>query len=214
MDSTDQPTKTARPRGRPRKHESAEAAAEAKKANDRRRYLRGQALGAPAEFVHYAPVPPGVPSITPSDLGLRISADIPIPCDPLIQPDEDERGEDGIRAPSPLAPLAEDDVEAAEVTNQFQASDREQTRERHDYERRIIQQMDERDARTAEILVELQTGLAVEGRNLQSSSASPVVGERVVEEEFPTANTRSVSHVSTPTVENRINTPAETLNSP
>ncbi|KAF2629492.1 hypothetical protein BU25DRAFT_322849, partial [Macroventuria anomochaeta] len=76
------------PRGRPRKHLTEAAAAEAKRASNRRRLQQALVPNAPAEFIHYAPLPPGIPSTTPLDLGLRISADIPIPQDPLIEPDK------------------------------------------------------------------------------------------------------------------------------
>ncbi|PVH93488.1 hypothetical protein DM02DRAFT_541434, partial [Periconia macrospinosa] len=79
MPSTGKPTKTGQPRGRPRKHLNASAAAEAKKDSDRRRYQRSRGLGGPAKFIHYAPAFPGAPSNTNPDLGLRISADVSIP---------------------------------------------------------------------------------------------------------------------------------------
>ncbi|PVH90938.1 hypothetical protein DM02DRAFT_620780, partial [Periconia macrospinosa] len=80
--------------------------AEAKKDSDRRRYLRGRSLGGPADN-------------TNPDLGLRISADVSIPRDPPIKPDELLVGEDVYRPLSPLMPLAVDDVGAAAVISQL-----------------------------------------------------------------------------------------------
>lgn len=152
--------KTSRPRGRPRKHLTEAAATEAKRASNRRRLHQTQVPDAPADFIHYAPAPQGVPSITPPDLGLRISADIPVPQHPLVQLDELLEDEDAYEPPSPLAPLAEYDAEIATVIGQLQASEHEQINERHTHERRIPQQRNETDARTARILLEMQTGIA------------------------------------------------------
>ncbi|PVH93492.1 hypothetical protein DM02DRAFT_634501 [Periconia macrospinosa] len=113
------PTKTGQPHRKPRKHLNASAAAEAKKDSDRRRYQRSRGLGGPAKFIHYAPALPGAPSNTNPDLGLRISADVSIPRDPLIQPDELLVGEDVYRPLSPLMPLAVGDVGAAAVISQL-----------------------------------------------------------------------------------------------
>ncbi|PVH90966.1 hypothetical protein DM02DRAFT_664474 [Periconia macrospinosa] len=100
------------------------------------------------DFIHYEPVPLGVPTITRPDLGLRISADVPIPRDPLIQPDELLEDSDAYRPPSPLAPLSANDVEDAAMTRQFQTSEEEQKNERIEYEQGIQQQIKKIDART------------------------------------------------------------------
>lgn len=152
--------------GRLKKHSTAEAKAAAKRKHNHEEYLRRKSrsfiLETRSDFVHYAPALPGVLSATPSDIGLRISADIPIPRDPLVQLDEDKQ--DAIRPPSRLAPLpeddvVEDDVEAARVIRQPKASDGQHATECNTYKRRIQQQMSETDARAAEILFEMQTGI-------------------------------------------------------
>ncbi|KAF9730177.1 hypothetical protein PMIN01_12110 [Paraphaeosphaeria minitans] len=150
------------PGGRPKKYITAEAKAEAKRRHNHEEYLRRKdrpfQRETRPEFVHYEPIPLGIPTTTRIDLGLRISTDVPIPCDSLIGPDELPEGEDVYRPPSPLASLAADDVEAAAVISQLQTSDREQTNERIEYERRIQQQIKDKDARTAGILLEMQAG--------------------------------------------------------
>lgn len=152
------------PRGRPKRHLTAEAKAEAKRKHNHEQYLRRKNRQFQREtrpdFIHYAPAPPGVPSITPPDLGLRISADIPVPRQPLLQLDELLEDEDAYRLPSPLALLAEDDIKAAAVINQLRTSEEEQINERTVYEKRILQQINKTDARAANILLEMQTGIA------------------------------------------------------
>ena len=148
------------PRGRPRKYQNPDEVEEAARRLRQQRYQRQRQAQAPPEFVHYEPTPQGVPATTCPDLGLRISADVPIPRDPLLQPDELQEGEDSYRPASPLASLAVDDVEAAAVLSQLQASDKEQTNERIEYEQRILQQIKGKDARTAGILLEMQAGTA------------------------------------------------------
>jgi hypothetical protein len=127
------------PAGRPKKHLTDKAKAEAKRKYNKQQYLRKKSRAVQCEtrpdFIHYAPEPPGVPSATPLSLGLRISANVPVPRDPLIQPDKDEDG--AIRPLSPLAQLPEDDVEAARVISQLKASDKQHTTDRDAYKRRI-----------------------------------------------------------------------------
>ncbi|KAK7178324.1 hypothetical protein PSPO01_15633 [Paraphaeosphaeria sporulosa] len=148
------------PRGRPRKYQNQDEAAEAARRLRQQRYQRQRQAQAPPEFIQYEPVPISIPTNTAPDLGLRISNDIPIPRDTLTEPDELPGAEDTCRPASPLASLGVDDVEAAAVINQRRASDREQTSERVDNEQRILQQMRDIDARAASILLEIQAGTA------------------------------------------------------
>lgn len=150
------------PGGRPKQYLTAEAKAKAKRRHNHEEYLRRKDRQfqheTRPEFVHYEPIPPGIPTTTRIDLSLRISPDVPIPCDSLIEPDELPAGEDVYRPPSPLLSLSTDDVEAAAVISQLQTSDREQTNERIEYEQRIQQQIKDEDARTAGILLAMQAG--------------------------------------------------------
>ncbi|PVH90427.1 hypothetical protein DM02DRAFT_466429, partial [Periconia macrospinosa] len=86
------------PRGRPKIYLTAKAKAEAKQRSNHEEYLRRKnrslQRAARPDFIHYEPAPPNVPTITRPDLGLRraqavpISADVPIPRDPVLQPNE------------------------------------------------------------------------------------------------------------------------------
>ncbi|PVH92171.1 hypothetical protein DM02DRAFT_480891, partial [Periconia macrospinosa] len=76
------------PRGRPRKYQSGEEAAEAARRLRQQRYQRQHQAQAPPEFVAYAPTIPGAPTSTCPNVGLRVSADVPVPRDTLIQPEE------------------------------------------------------------------------------------------------------------------------------
>lgn len=201
------------PRGRPRKYRNEDEAAEAARQLRQQRYQRQSQTQAPPEFIAYAPAPLGVPTITQLDLGLRISADIPIPRDPLIQPDELPEDEDAYRPPSPLAPLVVDDIDAAAVISQFRASKNEPINERTEYEQRILQQINDTDARTAGILLEMQAGIA------QVRTSADTIPEHLGEDaerpvEPPAANTHSVSHTPTPTPAKAANASAAALNSP
>ena len=91
------------PGGRPKKYLTAEAKADAKRRHNREDYLRRRncPLQSRPDFIHYAPAPLGVPTITRTDLGLRTSADVPVPRDPLIQLDELLEDSDIYRPPSP-----------------------------------------------------------------------------------------------------------------
>jgi hypothetical protein len=62
------------------------------------------------DFIHHAPAPPDAPAATLSGIGLRISPDIPFPCDP-IDNDNDSGDE------QPLALLG-DNAEAADAASQ------------------------------------------------------------------------------------------------
>jgi hypothetical protein len=131
------------PRGRPRKYLTDRERAEARRRTNRDavhayKLRRTQAATRP-DFVPYAPEPPDVPVVTPSGVGLRISPDIAVPCDPL---DIDDGSDDE----QPLA-LLRDDVEAADATSQPQASDREHTHEENEHEGVAVQEVEEIDAR-------------------------------------------------------------------
>ncbi|CAE7221186.1 hypothetical protein HRS9139_10562 [Pyrenophora teres f. teres] len=157
------------PRGRPRKYQTKEEAAEAARQLRQQRYQRQRWAQAPPEFIAYAPTIPGAPTTTYLDIGLRISADVPIPRDAFTLPDEPLEGEDEYRQPSPLASLAVAEVEAAAVISQLRASDREQTNESIEYEQRILQQIQDSDARAARILLEIQA------RTAQNTSANGIL---------------------------------------
>ncbi|KAF7441634.1 hypothetical protein A1F99_140680 [Pyrenophora tritici-repentis] len=222
------------PRGRPRKYQTEEEAAEAARQLRQQRYQRQRRAQAPPEFIAYAPTIPGAPTTTYLDIGLRISADVPIPRDAFTLPDEPLEGEDEYRQPSPLASLAVAEVEAAAVISQLRASDREQTNESIEYEQRILQQIQDSDARAARILLEIQArtaqntsangilehsgnverpaGLendsthshAIKNINLQRSSITPVTKELAY----------SVSYASTPSLAKAANALAEASDSP
>ena len=102
-------------------------------------------------FVYYAPAPLGILSTTPLDVSLCISANIPIPRDSLIQLDEDEQDASSLLSPPALLL---DDV------SEYTASNKQHTIERNTYKRRIQQRISETDARTAEILLEMQSSIA------------------------------------------------------
>ncbi|PVH92672.1 hypothetical protein DM02DRAFT_604978, partial [Periconia macrospinosa] len=180
------------PRGRPKKYLTAEARAEAKRRWNHEEYLRRknppiQQTTRP-DFIHYQPALPGVPTITGPDLGLRISADIPVPRDPLVQADELLEDEDAYRPPSPLAPPAEGDVEA------------------------IV----ERPAETDSEPIHTTAGqiYTTENRDVQPSSMTPVTEEMSTREEAAIANTRSASHASTPPLARDANASAAIPSSP
>ncbi|KAF2279842.1 uncharacterized protein EI97DRAFT_438948 [Westerdykella ornata] len=147
------------PRGRPKKHITNEEIAEARRERNRQYYIRKRKAQAPPEVISYVPALPGAPTTTYLDLGLRISADIPVPRDPFIQPHESPEDENAYRLRSPLASLAVDDPTTTALVNQLQASEQEQISGCDEYERRILERINETDLRTAEILMEMQMGI-------------------------------------------------------
>ena len=210
--------------GRLKKYSTTKAKAAAKQKYNYKEYLCRRDCAVQQQnypnFIHYAPAPLGVLSTTPLDLGLRISADIPIPRDSLIQLDEDEQDASSLLSPPALLL---DDV------SEYTGSKKQHTIERNTYKRRIQQRISETDARTAEILLEMQSGIAqphvhadkiqghstdtqglaalgselpqraasqsqaIENSNLQRLSVTPVIKKLFTVEESPTANTYSVS---------------------
>ncbi|KAF1957687.1 hypothetical protein CC80DRAFT_515784 [Byssothecium circinans] len=141
------------------------------------------------------------------------NADIPVPQDPHIPPHESLEGEDVYRPPSPLAQPAGDDLEIAALVNQL-------------------------DARTAEILIEMQTGVAHTrisadkapehirdaDRSAEPDSvpADSAAGQSQAMENSnlqrssvaPIENTRSLSYLSICTLAKATNAPAKALHSP
>ncbi|KAK7177912.1 hypothetical protein PSPO01_16036 [Paraphaeosphaeria sporulosa] len=153
--STNQPTGTGRPCGRPRKHRNVAAVAEAKKESDRRRYLRSQGLVVPAEFIHYEPAFPDATPVASPDVDLRINVAVPVPQCPTIQPNEPPEHADRYKPQ-----LAANDVEAAAVLSQLRRTARDRTNEGAESEQRILQQTKGIDARTLETLLEMQATIA------------------------------------------------------
>ena len=228
------------PGGRPKKYLTAEAKADAKRRHNREDYLRRRncPLQSRPDFIHYAPAPLGVPTITRTDLGLRTSADVPVPRDPLIQLDELLEDSDIYRPPSPLAPLSAGDVEAAAITKQ--PSEKEQTNERIEYEQGIQRQIKETNARAMGIVLGMkasntpsadetlgQSGDVGRPEEMDNESIDDIVGHThpignenlqissnvPVIKEIAVANARSARHVST-TSGSSANAYAEIPNSP
>ncbi|KAL5370972.1 hypothetical protein DPSP01_014565 [Paraphaeosphaeria sporulosa] len=233
------------PGGRPKKHLTVEAHADAKRRQNREAYVRRKGRSfqpiARPDFVHYEPNPLGVPTNTSLDLGLRISADVPIPRDPL---NEDELPEDNNvhRPPSPPAPLSVDTVEPTAILRQFQASEKESAKARIEYEQGIQQHIREMGARSAGSLLPTEAGNAYVHTSARANPAQLENVERVAEtdnelmntagqtrtaenstlqptstlivEEAAIASTRSSSHARTPVVERAVNAPTEISKSP
>lgn len=126
------------PRGRPRKYSADEERANARREALRAFRLRQRQAVTRPDFIHHVPVPPDAPAATPSGIGLRISPDIPIPCDPL---DNNNDSDDE----QPLALLG-DDAEAADATSQRRANDEDNAHEQNKHNRSAVHQVEEIDA--------------------------------------------------------------------
>ena len=219
--------------GRPKKHVNADQAAEARRERNRRYYIRKRQAQAPPEVFFHAPALPGVPTITRPDLGLRISADVPIPQDPLLQPEESPKDEDGYRPPCPPAPPAAADEAAAAAGSQLPASDKEREDERTEYEQRILAQMRDTEARAAGILLEMQAGTTQArtsgeqrwvpeplgnrerpAEHAASWSQAVESGKLAATKSAPATDPRSMRRPSTPTLARVANASTKALNSP
>lgn len=140
--------------GRPRKHSTAIAAAEAKKQSDRQRYLRRQLQAqGPADFVAYEPqLHAGVPASTPLDTGLRTSHDVRIPPDPSAQPDEARPDLPPSPRPNAPPPAVDEDEEISEQIRGIQVQ-----------EQKMHAEQAERDAEIAEILLGMRATKLADG---------------------------------------------------
>lgn len=150
------------PVGRPRKYDTKEEAVKAKK---RRRHQRTQLQRqsqAPAEFIAYEPRLHGdVPSETPPNLGLRISADIPVPHDYTVELNDELEDDAGYQLLFPDQPLpsVEEDAAVAEQISQLQDQEQQWYREQPDDEMEATYQADDTEALLSEMLPERQEEL-------------------------------------------------------
>jgi len=128
--------------GRPRKHSTTAAAAEAKKQSDRQRYLRRHAQG-PIDFIAFEPqLHADIPAETPLETGLRTSRDVRIPLDSNARQDEVRPNLRPSPRPNPRPSAAEEDAEINEQIRGIQTKEQETNTEQA-----------ERDAEIAEILL-------------------------------------------------------------
>jgi hypothetical protein len=138
--------------GRPRKHATKEAAAEAKREANRRWYQRSHEPGRPADFIAFEPPTPNLPIDTPPS-GLRTSSDVRIPLD-----DDARQAEvsEPVR-PSPSRtrqhPLRDEDAQLAAQVRQIQIDEEESNLERGEYDAAISQRLSEMEVASAEILM-------------------------------------------------------------
>ncbi|KFZ22967.1 hypothetical protein V502_02555 [Pseudogymnoascus sp. VKM F-4520 (FW-2644)] len=151
-----------KPRGRPRKHATSDAATQARKASDRRRYERSRQPHAPSDFIMYEPpLPCNIPVDTPPQTGLRISLNIQVP------PEHDIQSYDTYEDNHPLSALVQracpltlqDDANNAETTQriqQIQKYEQENSAEQEEYKARVTAQMTAADYEAAETLKALQ----------------------------------------------------------
>jgi hypothetical protein len=145
------------PGGRPRKFLTA---VEAKKEDNRRQYLRRRQPQQWPEFIAYEPQIPGdQPIQTPTSLGLRISADIPIAPGALDSPTEPITHEPSIPTAIDIPfPINHTDAEISAQIERIRASEGEWNNEQAEYEAAIAHQMEERVAQTAKGMMEIQLG--------------------------------------------------------
>lgn len=145
--------------GRPKKFTTVPAAAVAKKESDRQRYLRRCQQTSRPEFIAYEPqIAVDYPIATPANVGLRISADIPIPEDLTgLLYDEPHNETITHRAFAPI-PTDDDDAEISEDIRLAQANEKEWDKEQAEYEAAIAHQIEERMAQTAKGMMEIQSG--------------------------------------------------------
>jgi hypothetical protein len=151
------------PGGRPRKHTTAEARAEARQRSNHKDYLRRknrhfQPRNRP-DFIFYEPQSPTVTSVASSDLGLQPSATLPVLQDSLNQPHDVTKDKRVYYPPPPHAPTADEHPHLAVQDDQPCAIEQEQTNMRDGCRIMNLQQVDERDVRAAEIMLELQAGI-------------------------------------------------------
>jgi hypothetical protein len=113
------------------------------------------------DFIAYEPpLPADVPTETPPNLGLRTSADIPIPRN------SDGQGSDSDKAPNPQAshhapnPCLQpnEDVEVTRAIERIRMEERESNIEQDEYEAAILQRLGKTDMEAAEILTEMRQG--------------------------------------------------------
>lgn len=169
----DQPKK---PGGRPRKHATSDAATQARKASDRRRYERSRQPHAPSDFIMYEPpLPCNIPVDTPPQTGLRISLNIQVPPEHDIQ--SYDTCEENLPPSAPVQeacpPTLQDDANDAETTQriqQIQKYEQENSAEQEEYEARVAAQMTAADYEAAETLKALQVESEERQRSVGVSS--------------------------------------------
>jgi hypothetical protein len=145
--------------GRPKKFTTARRAAEAKKDSDRQRYLRRCQQTSRPEFIAYEPqITVDCPITTPTDLGLRISPDIPIPKDLTGLLDDETQDKHVTHRASTLILTDDQDADISEEIRITQANETEWNKEQTEYEAAIAHQMEERVAQTAKGMTEIQLG--------------------------------------------------------
>ncbi|KAF2622008.1 hypothetical protein BU25DRAFT_481051, partial [Macroventuria anomochaeta] len=143
--------------GRPRKYATAIASKEARKERDRLRYLQKHQPQCPPEFIAYEPLLPGdIPRPTPTNTGLRISSDIPIPRDRTSEHNPtllDKHPEWQLSAaPSPVI----NDPEYTREVEELQEAEKEQNTELAEHNAAIAECIQELDDRVREPLMELE----------------------------------------------------------
>jgi hypothetical protein len=169
----DQPKKLG---GRPRKHATSDAATQARKASDRRRYERSRQPHAPSDFIMYEPpLSCNIPVDTPPQTGLRISLNIQVPPEHDIQIYDTCEENHPPNAPVQEAcpPTLQDDANDAETTHriqQIQKYEQENSAEQEEYEARVAAQMTAADYEAAETLKALQVESEERQRSVGVSS--------------------------------------------
>jgi hypothetical protein len=145
------------PGGRPRKFLTA---VEAKKEDNRRQYLRRRQPQQWPEFIAYEPqISVDQPIQTPTSLGLRISADIPIAPDAIDSPTE-------LITREPPIPTVIDipfstnhtDADISAQIERIRASEGEWNKEQTEYEAAITHQIEERVAQKTGGITEMRLG--------------------------------------------------------
>ncbi|KAF2179915.1 hypothetical protein K469DRAFT_753768 [Zopfia rhizophila CBS 207.26] len=145
--------------GRPRKHFTAAAAIEAKRASDRRRYRRTRRPQEPADFIAYEPpLHTDIPTETPPEIGLRTSIDVPIHQDDESQRSDTPQNPRLDRAPPAETPVTDEGADIDRQIRRLRADKREPNIERDKYEAGVPQRLDEMDVRIAEILLQMRLG--------------------------------------------------------
>ncbi|KAF2175411.1 hypothetical protein K469DRAFT_610840 [Zopfia rhizophila CBS 207.26] len=168
-------------RGRPRKHLTPAAAIQAKKESDRQRYLRQRQPQGPADFIAYEPqLHADVPTDTPPEIGLRTSVDISIPQENGTQGCNNPQAPRSNRVPPAEPHTTNEDAKIARQIGQIRANEQESNIERDEYEAAIGQRLDEMDARTAEILLQIRFSRGQENTSMGDDVEGSTNGKEVL----------------------------------
>lgn len=156
MPSTSQSRK---PGGRPRKHATPEAVAAAKKKSDQQRYQRSRQPPRPANFIAYEPLLcADVPTNTRTEIGLRTSANIPIPQASESQLSNKLLSLQANYPPPTTTFTAIEGTDMGEQVGEVYAREQEANAEQDKYNAAILKRADELDAIAAEALLEMRLG--------------------------------------------------------